>query len=78
MLGVIDRVCTEGLTVAPGAPPPTVALVVGSAHLPGRAGHKNSIWVYSSSTAEQWQQQLACDARQFTASGSGLLVLRLL
>jgi hypothetical protein len=35
MLGVVDRVCTEGLAVAPGAPPPTVALVVGSAHLPG-------------------------------------------
>jgi hypothetical protein len=35
MLGVVDKVCTEGLTVTPGAPPPTVALVVGSAHLPG-------------------------------------------
>jgi hypothetical protein len=35
MLGVIDQVCSKGLAVAPGAPQPSVALVVGSAHLPG-------------------------------------------
>uniref|UniRef100_A0A383WDL8 Uncharacterized protein n=1 Tax=Tetradesmus obliquus TaxID=3088 RepID=A0A383WDL8_TETOB len=35
MLGVIDQVCSKGLEVPPGASQPTVALVVGSAHLPG-------------------------------------------
>jgi hypothetical protein len=54
MLGVVDRVCSEGLTMTPGAPPPTVALVVGSAHLPGehlsrRRRQNGYMWVQSSS-----------------------------
>jgi hypothetical protein len=36
MLGVIDQVCSKGLLLMPGGPKPTVALVVGSAHLPGK------------------------------------------
>ena len=35
MLGVIDQVCSQGLLLMPGMPKPCVALVVGSAHLPG-------------------------------------------
>lgn len=35
MLGVVDQVC-RGLMLMPGMPKPTVALVVGSAHLPGK------------------------------------------
>jgi hypothetical protein len=50
MLGVVDMVCTAGLAVAPGAPPPTVALVVGSAHLPGeQLGGMSCMWVQSPS-----------------------------
>ena len=35
MLGVVDQVCSKGLLLMPGMPKPSVALVVGSAHLPG-------------------------------------------
>jgi hypothetical protein len=35
MLGVIDQLCSKGLLLMPGGPKPYVALVVGSAHLPG-------------------------------------------
>jgi hypothetical protein len=35
MLGVIDQVCSKGLLLMPGMPKPSVALVVGAAHLPG-------------------------------------------
>jgi hypothetical protein len=35
MLGVVDQVCSQGLLLLPGMPKPCVALVVGSAHLPG-------------------------------------------
>lgn len=35
MLGVVDQLCSKGLLVMPGMPKPAVALVVGSAHLPG-------------------------------------------
>jgi hypothetical protein len=35
MLGVVDQLCSKGLLLMPGMPKPYVALVVGSAHLPG-------------------------------------------
>ncbi|KAF6258087.1 hypothetical protein COO60DRAFT_1460861 [Scenedesmus sp. NREL 46B-D3] len=45
MLGVVDQVCSQGLAVSPGAPQPAVALVVGSAHLPGLEElWNNSAW----------------------------------
>jgi hypothetical protein len=35
MLGVVDQVCSKGLLLLPDMPKPSVALVVGSAHLQG-------------------------------------------